>query len=435
MCTFFFRSIALLLCWAPLAGAQSPDDTELKQVIIFGRHGVRSALEPNSVLNTYSAQPYPQFSVPPGNLTGNGATLETILGGYYRLWLIQEGLLTGTDSLDAPFTYSRANNLERTRATAAAFGIGLLPLAGVNVNYSQQESDPLFNPVGAGTARLDPQMAVAAISGRVGNDAQSLASADSADLALARSVLFSYPLDQNPSPPTPAGKIDVTAIPFSVSMGPSDSINLGGLSTAENAIEPFVFEYAEGMPASEVGWGQMTAAGISQISRLTTLVLDLEYRTPYIARVLSSNVASHIVRSMVQAATGNAMTGSLASPSTKVILLIASDVNVTALAALFHLDWVLPGYQADYCGPGGALVFQLRQSQSTGEFIVRASYLAQTLDQLRNQSPLTLAAPPASAPVFIPGCSTSNATFDCPLAAFVSLADRVIDPNAADTTN
>jgi len=151
-----------------------------------------------------------------------------------------------------------------------------------------------------------------------------------------------------------------------------------------------VFEYAEGMPASDVGWGQLTAAGISQITRLTTLVLDLENRTPYLARVESSNLASHIVRSMVQAATGNGMTGSLASPSTKVILLIASDVNVTGLAALFHLDWVLPDYQADYCGPGGALVFQLRQSQTTGEFIVRASYIAQTLDQLRNQTPLTL---------------------------------------------
>ena len=127
MATPFYRSMALLLCWAPLASAQSTDDTQLKQVIIFGRHGVRSSLAPNSVLNTYSAQPYPQFSVPPGNLTGNGAALETILGGYYRLWLIQEGLLTGSDTVDAPFTYFRANNLERTRATAQAFAAGLLP--------------------------------------------------------------------------------------------------------------------------------------------------------------------------------------------------------------------------------------------------------------------------------------------------------------------
>ena len=84
------------------------------------------------------------------------------------------------------------------------------------------------------------------------------------------------------------------------------------------------------------------------------------------------------------------MTGALGNPSTKAIVLIASDSNITGLAGLFHLDWILPGYQADFCGPGGALVFQLRQSQSTGEYIVRASYVAQTLDQLRNRTALTL---------------------------------------------
>jgi 4-phytase/acid phosphatase len=138
---------------------------------------------------------------------------------------------------------------------------------------------------------------------------------------------------------------------------------------------------------------------------------------------------------MVQAATGNAVTGALGNPTTKAIVLIASDVNISGLAGLFHLDWLVPGYQADFCGPGGALVFQLRQSQSTGEYIVRASYIAQTLDQLRNRTALTLSTPPVSAPVFIPDCSVRNATFDCPLAKFVAVAKQAIDPQSADLTN
>jgi len=432
----FPRSLTLALCCASFVAAQTTDDTQLKQVIVFGRHSVRSALAPNSLLNTYSAQPFPVFSVPPGYLTTHGATLETLLGGYYRLWLTQEGLLTGKDSADAPLVYVRANTLERTRASAQAFAAGLLPLASVNVNYVQQGSDPLFDPVGAGVAELDSQMAVAAVAGRIGNDAQSLASAYASELALTRSVLFDYPLSQNATPATPPGKVDVTAIPFSVAAGqPGASVDLGGLLTANFATDPFVFEYADGMPASDVGWGQLTSAGISQITRLTTLLFDLEYRTPYLDQVQSSNLASHVVRSMVQAATGNRMTGSLGTPSTKVIVLIASDVNVTGLAGLFHLDWTLPGYQQNYCAPGGALVFELRQSQSTGEFIIRASYIAQTFDQLRNQTALTLTAPPASAPLFIPGCSVSNATFDCSLATFVQIAKNVIDSNSADTIN
>jgi 4-phytase / acid phosphatase len=90
------------------------------------------------------------------------------------------------------------------------------------------------------------------------------------------------------------------------------------------------------------------------------------------------------------------------------IVLVGSDINIIGLPGLFHIDWTLPGYQPDFCGPGGALVFELRQSQRTGEFIVRASYVAHTLDQLRNLTALTLATPPASAPFFIPGCSVAS---------------------------
>jgi 4-phytase/acid phosphatase len=209
-------------------------------------------------------------------------------------------------------------------------------------------------------------------------------------------------------------------------------LDLGGLTTLLLATDPFLLEHAEGLPDSEVGWGQLTAAGISQLSRILTLYYDLQCRTPYLDRALSSNIASHVVRSLVQAATGNAMTGALGSPATKAIVLIGSDTQITGLAGLFHLDWVLPGYQADFCPPGGALVFELRQSQRTGEYIVRASYIAQTPDQLRNRTALTLDAPPSRAPLFIPGCSVRNATFDCSLANLVALANREIDAASAD---
>jgi 4-phytase/acid phosphatase len=194
-------------------------------------------------------------------------------------------------------------------------------------------------------------------------------------------------------------------------------------------------EYADGMPLSNVAWGQLNADGISQISRLTSLVLDLEYKTPYLDRIQSSDLASHLVRSLSQFATATTTPGSLGTPQTKIIVLIASDVNLTGLAGLFKLDWTLPGYQADSCAPGGAIVFQLRQSQSTKAYIVRASYIAQGLDQLRNQTALTLSTPPEIAPVFIPGCSINNATFDCPLTTFMNVANEAIDTHSANLVN
>jgi len=106
-----FRIAALALSCASLLAAQPVDDTKVKQVIILGRHGVRSPVVDNNTLNNFSTQPFPVFSVPGvSNLTINGATNETILGGYFRLWLTQEGMLTGKDSADASSVYFRANN-------------------------------------------------------------------------------------------------------------------------------------------------------------------------------------------------------------------------------------------------------------------------------------------------------------------------------------
>ena len=442
---YHHRSVWLLtlaLLCVPFLAAQSVDDTQLKQVIIFGRHGVRTPILPNTgpglSLDAFSVLPFPAFPVSGvAVLTPNGGKNETILGGYFRLWLIQEGLLTGNDAADAAFVYFRANGTPLIIGTAQAFAAGMLPAATVNINsYTAPAIDPLFDPVDSGVAQLHYRMAVAAVNGRLGSAPQSLAFAYGPELALTRSVLFNYPVGQTPVPATPAGTVDVTSIPIHVAPGNTSlPVDFGGLYDIAAAIDPFVMEYADGLPASEVGWGQLTAGGISQIFRLYDRLLDLEFRTPYLAGVQSSNVASHVVRTMVQAATGNAMTGALGNPSTKVIALVASNTNITGLAGLFHLDWLLPGYQADVAAPGGALVFELRQSQSTGEYIVRTSYVSQTMDQLRNQTALTLAAPPPSAPVFIPGCSVHNATFDCSLADFVRVAKHTIDPHSADLTN
>ena len=430
-----FVTLAIACCspWA----AQAADDTQLKQIIIFGRHAVRTPNTAGTVLNNFSVLPYPSFPVSGLSvITPNGKTNEAILGGYFRLWLAQEKLLTGNDSADSAFVYLRADGAPLLIDTAQAFAGGLLPSAPLAVN-STSSADPLFHPVDAGVAQLNEETAVAAVNGRLGGNPQAMAAAYAAELALLRSVLLNYPVDATSPPATPAGKMDVTTAPISVAAGTSSAVpvNLGGLLAIDTALDPFIMEYADGMAPSDVAWGALSSAGISQVFRLYDRTLDLEYRTPYLASVLNSNLASHISRTMLQAATGNPLTGSLGTPSDKVIALIASNFNISGLAGLLNLDWLVPGYQADVAAPGGALVFELRQSLTTGEFIVRTVYITQTMDQLRNRTPLTLAAPPAIAPVFLPGCSTHNATFDCPLDRFVTWIGRTADPNSVDLNN
>ncbi len=199
------RLVTLTVLCVTFLAAQPVDDTKLKQVIIFGRHGVRSPVLPNDVLDLASTLLFPTFTgrsgAPLGGavLTPNGGTIETLLGGYFRLWLTKEGLLTGNDSADANLVYFRANDTPLITLTARAFAAGMLPAATVTVNtYTAPANDPLFAPVAAGVAVLDYPTAVAAVNGRLGSSPESLAFAYAPELALTRSVLFNYPATQTP---------------------------------------------------------------------------------------------------------------------------------------------------------------------------------------------------------------------------------------------
>lgn len=145
--------IALTLSGISILAAQRVDDTRLKQVILFGRHGVRAPLLPDSTLNHFSAQPFPVFGVAGGNLTANGKTNETNLGSYFRLWLTKQNLLTGDDVADAAFVYCRTSTAALHMDTAKAFWAGMLPAAGATIDTSTGV-DPLFDPLDAGVARL-----------------------------------------------------------------------------------------------------------------------------------------------------------------------------------------------------------------------------------------------------------------------------------------
>jgi 4-phytase/acid phosphatase len=171
-----------------------------------------------------------------------------------------------------------------------------------------------------------------------------------------------------------------------------------------------------------VAWGALTLAQISQQTRVITEDFAIEMETPYLNQLQSSNAAAHILRSMEQAAYGMPIAGAFSRAGTKLYVINSSDAYVNGVASLLHMHWLLPGYQADYCAPGGSLVFELRQSRSTGADIVRVYYTAQTFDQLRNLTPLSLSAPPATQQLLIP-----NGGLDVPFATFEQLLEQAID--------
>jgi hypothetical protein len=149
-------------------------------------------------------------------------------------------------------------------------------------------------------------------------------------------------------------------------------------------------------------------------------------RQPYLARVQSSSAASHILRTMIQTISGTNLAGAFGDTNTQIHVIISSDYYVAGLAGLLGAHWLLPGYQPDFCPPGGTLVFELRQVRATGQYLVRVFYTAQTFDQLRNLTPLTLAEPPATMQLLIPGGSNSPTNLDVNFNTFTNLMNEAI---------
>jgi 4-phytase/acid phosphatase len=93
---------------------------------------------------------------------------------------------------------------------------------------------------------------------------------------------------------------------------------------------------------------------------------------------------------------------------------------------MLGLSWRLRGYQPDDTPPGGALVFSLWRDDA-GQDSVTAQYIAQSLDQMRNADRLTVAAPPVSQKVSIPGCQTGSDSYGCTWDRFKAAMQKATD--------
>ena len=394
--------------------ASAPSDADLKYVVYFSRHGVRSPTSKAIQYNKFSNAPWPDWDVPPGNLTPHGRQLMELFGAYDRMQLASEGLFSREGCADAAKVAFYADSDQRTRETANALAKGLFPGCNIQVpSLPEGTNDPLFHLPPEDIAHADTAVTTAAIGGRIGNNPDSLTEAYRPELAAFDNILATC----GKAVPNSPKRTSLFDIPATLSAGQGDHLAdlRGPINTASTLAENLLLEYTEGMDKAEVGWGCVDGPTIRSLIALHTAATDFTQRTPAIANLQAARLLNYIRLAMEQAVEQHPVEGASGKNSDRALFLIGHDTNILNMAGTLNLTWIVDGRRDD-TPPGSTLIFELWKHRGTGTYDVKIYFSAQTLEQMRYAKTLTLNAPPQRVPVFIPGCSKSD--FSCSWASF-----------------
>jgi 4-phytase/acid phosphatase len=391
---------------------------------------VRAPSASPDTLASYSSHPWPSWPVEQGELTQHGRDLATLMGTWYRASYAARGLLASTGCPSTGDVHAIADVEERTIDTAESLLEGLFPGCGIHADHlADTKVDPLFHPVAAGLCAVDADLARKSVLGRIGGDFSAILAANEYPIANMQAVLgcCAPKLCEDGS-----GACTLADVSSSIDSGKKGAAVKGPIGIASTAGETFLMEYAEGLPAEDVAWGNAaTSTALNRLLPLHLLDLDLTQRTPYLAARQGSNLAATILGAL-GAGLDKAGTGPVGDD--RFVLLVGHDTNIAAIAGLLHLDWALPSYLANETPPGGAIAFELMRDDATGERFVQVDYYSQTLDQLRNGTPLDLANPPGKAEIAVPGCIAAGYPgAACPWADFARIVGAALDPQCVST--
>jgi len=417
------RMVALaIIAWAPGSGAViAAAPPQLRYVVIITRHGVRSPTWPLERLAPYAAEPWPDWGVPPGYLTPHGRALMLILGNYYREWLTAEHVLSPSGCGDAGRVYIHADIEQRTLETGRALAESLLPGCAIPIHSVPEGTrDPLFDPVAAGVDKPDANLAAQAVRERMASDPKRFVEPHRAAFEALERVLAGAGTPQKRIEPPQELTVSSTAKDFRIDESSSIASTLS---------EDLLLEYTDGMRGKDLGWGRLDESTLLRILELHATNSDLTRRTPYLARARGSNLLERVRQSIEQAESGHAATGALGPLQTRVLIIVGHDTNISNLSGMLDLSWHLSGYPPEETPPGGALIFSLWRSADAPQFFVRAQYLAQSLDQMRDATRLTLAVPPEKEDVSPNGCPPAAKTPGCPWDAFENSLLHAVDPH------
>lgn len=361
---------------------RSPEFKEkytLKEVVILSRHNIRSPLSDNgSALGKLTPHRWTNWSAASSELTLRGGVLETMMGQFFRKWLVSEGLFTENYVPNADEVNFYANSMQRTIATAQYFSSGFMPVASVAVRhrYAPSKMDPVFFPRLTKVSEAfcsDAMNQIAAMGGKKGIRGINEGLEDSYRI-------IADVLDLKDSPACKSGEtcaFDDYDTQIILKKGEEPAMK-GSLKLANSASDAFILQYYEEADAQKAAFGHdISISDWEKIARIKDVYGDVLFTAP----VVAYNVAHPLLVYM---------NDELNSDARKFTFLCGHDSNIASVnAALEVEDYELPSSIEKKTPIGSKLVFEKWIDKSGNEFVA-INLVYQTTEQLRNIEMLDL---------------------------------------------
>ena len=384
--------LILFLCSLGLFGQSTHEQYSLKQVVVLSRHNIRSPLSGrSSTLQRITPHKWYQWSSAPSELSLRGGALETMMGQYFRKWLVSEGLMRENEIPAEGTMRFYANSMQRTIATAQYFSSGMLPVANVRIEHHCElgKMDSVFTPQITDDNedfKALAQQQIAAMGGEKGL-------AGIGEKMVDNYKALERVLDMEQSAACREGdtchfRTDDAHVYLIKYREPGMG---GSLRLACQAADALVLQYYEEPDAVKAAFGDTISwEDWESISAIKDWYGDVLFTAPVVAR----QVARPLLRTMLE---------ELQNSERKFTFLCGHDSNIgSVLAALDAEDYSLPQTIEKKTPIGCKLVIE-KWENAEGQAFASLNLVYQSTDQLRDMTLLDLENPPMVYPVRLKG--------------------------------
>ena len=362
----------------------------LKQVVVLSRHNIRSPLSGRrSTLQRLTPHEWYHWSSAPSELSLRGGALETMMGQYFRKWLVSEGLMQENEIPSEGTMRFYANSMQRTIATAQYFTSGMLPVANVRIEHHCEmgKMDPVFNPQITDDSEDFKRLAQQQITMMGGEKGL----AGIGEKMSENYKILEQVLDMGLSAACLEGdtchfRTDDAHVYLIKNREPGMG---GSLRLACQAADALVLQYYEEPDAVKAAFGDtLNWEDWERISEIKDWYGDVLFTAPVVAR----QVARPLLRTMLEELQNN---------ERKFTFLCGHDSNIgSVLAALEAEDYRLPNTIEKKTPIGCKLVIE-KWENTEGQLFASLNLVYQSTNQLRNMSLLDLENPPMVFPIHL----------------------------------